>query len=187
MSYGLGSRTRLSDGAVAPLPDPVRFVFNEHDRQLEACSALEGLVNVMQLEPVEQRAATLLGFMTEDLPLHIEDEEQDLFPLLLSRRADRRDIEPMLAQLTAEHEDDKELARLIVVDLQAIAGGHALDQPARFHRNVRIFCELQRRHLVWENRLVLPMADRCLSLTDKTELGRRMIKRRESGRGRRGR
>ena len=158
------------DGA-APLPDPVRFILTEHDRQLANCDALETLISVMSLEPVEDKAGTLLRFLTTDLPLHIEDEEQDLFPMLRARCGVRGETGEILDQLAMEHEDDKELANLIVADLSALHDGCPPSQPILFHSNARAFCELQRRHLLWENRLVLPLADKHLRAADKSALG----------------
>jgi len=166
--------------AAALLKDPIDFFLSEHNRQLEFCDALETLADVMEIQPVKEQAAVLLRFMTEDLPLHIEDEEQDLFPLLMSGREQQTEINQALAQLITEHEGDKELVRPIVADLQEINDGRALADPARFHRNVQVFCGLQRRHLIWENRLVLPLAKRSLSNAEKAELRRRMIAKRET-------
>jgi hemerythrin-like domain-containing protein len=39
---------------------------------------------------------------------------------------------------------------------------------------------MQRRHLNWENRVVLPLAQRLLTEEDKQDLARRMIARRSS-------
>ena len=162
----------------APLPDPIKFILNEHDRQLEICDALETLISVLDLEPVAGRASALLRFLTVDLPLHIEDEEQDLFPMLRAHCGAQGEIGEVLDQLAVEHEDDRDLACPIVADLEALSEGRAPSHPLRFHGNARAFCELQRRHLIWENRLVLPLAERHLSVADKAELGRRMAERR---------
>jgi len=44
--------------------------------------------------------------------------------------------------------------------------------------NVRAFCEMQRRHLNWENRVVLPLAQTLLTEEDKQDLAQRMVARR---------
>lgn len=165
-------------GKVAPLPDPIQFILSEHDRQLEVCDALETLISVLDLEPVSGRASALLGFLTVDLPLHIEDEERDLFPMLRARCGALGEMGEVLEQLAVEHEEDRELASLIVADLKALRDGRAPAHAVRFHSNARAFCELQRRHLIWENRLVLSLAARRLSAADKAELGQRMSERR---------
>lgn len=144
----------------APLPDPIRFILDEHDRQLAICDGLDTLISVMSLEPVADRVGALLHFLTTDLPLHIEDEELDLFPMLRSRCGAQGETGEILDQLATEHEEDRELANLIAADLKALHEGRAPNHPTLFHSNARAFCELQRRHLLWENRLVLPLAER---------------------------
>lgn len=169
------------DGAArqpAPLPDPIEFIRHEHERQIEFCEALETLISVLDLAPVRDQAGKLRGFLIADLPRHIEDEEQDLFPLLKARCGQSGATAEILDQLASEHEDDRELAALIADDLGALHNGHTLADPTRFHYNARTFCELQRRHLIWENRLVLPLAGRQLSAADKADLGQRMTDRR---------
>ncbi len=168
-------------GDISPLPDPIDFILHEHDRQVEICDALETLISVLDLEPVRARAGALLHFLTVDLPLHIEDEELDLFPLLRARCEPSDEMAEVLDQLTLEHEEDRELASVIVADLTALRDGREPSHMVRFHSNVRAFCELQRRHLIWENRLVLPLARGQLSVADKADLGQRMIARRAVG------
>ena len=163
---------------ISPLPDPIEFILHEHDRQIEICDALETLISVLDLEPVKARAGALLHFLTADLPLHIEDEELDLFPLLRARCGPSGEMAEVLDQLAQEHEEDRELASVIAADLTALRDGREPSHTVHFRSSARAFCELQRRHLVWENRLVLPLARTQLSAADQAELGQRMIARR---------
>ncbi len=173
--------THLSAGSGnGSLPDPVEFILQDHDRQLEVCSSLEALVSASKAEPVADWAATILDFLTNDLPLHIEDEELDLFPKLGSRHSPESNLRDILDQLILEHESDNGLADLIVKDLRAIADGGSPADPARFQWNVGAFCAMQRRHLNWENRMVLPLADSLLTKEDKRDLARRMVARRSA-------
>lgn len=123
-------------------------------------------------------AAALVEFLTTDLPRHIEDEERDLFPLLASRQAHDQDLPVILDQLVSEHELDRDLVEPIVEDLRQIADGLALADARRFCVYARTFTEVMRRHLNWENRVVLPLAERVLSDRDRAELGRNIVDRR---------
>ena len=160
------------------LPDPIQFIQQDHDRQVETCNRLEQLVSASETEPTSEWAASLLSFLSKDLPLHVEDEELDLFPRLNSRRPPDSNLGDILDQLVTEHESDKGLADLVITGLHSIAEGAAPEYPLRFQMNVRAFCEMQRRHLNWENRVVLPLAKTLLTKEDKQDLAKRMIARR---------
>ena len=165
------------------MSDPIQFILQDHDRQLEICSGLEKLVSASETEPVGDWAATLLFFLTRDLPRHVLDEEQDLFPCLRARQPSESYLDDILDQLTIEHEADKELVELVIKGLRAIAEGTDPEHPTRFQWNVRAFCEMQRRHLNWENHVVLPMAEKLLTADDRQALARRMIARRNKFEG----
>ena len=162
------------------LPDPIQVILQDHDRQLEICDGLEDLVSASEAEPVAERAGSLLSFLSRDLPRHVKDEELDLFPRLKMRRPPGNNLGDILDQLVTEHETDNGLADLVVRDLRTIAEGASLEHPLRFQMNVRAFCEMQRRHLNWENRVLLPLARTLLTEDDKQDLAQRMADRRRS-------
>lgn len=163
------------------LQDPIEFIFNEHYRQRQLCDALDVLTSEMETGPVAELASNLIVFLTEDLRLHLEDEERDFFPLLRRRSEPEDGIEEVLDLLSEEHGLDEDLVEFLLEDLRTLASGHQLANPTRFLVNVREFAETQRRHLAWENALLLPVAKRRLDPPDRAELGRRMAARRGLG------
>ena len=160
------------------LSDPIVFFFEEHERQLEICARLEDLATATDSDSATSSAASLLEFFTKDLPLHIEHEERDLFPLLASRQDHDLDLPVILDQLISEHELDRDLMEPIIQDLRQIAEGLALADARKFHVCARTFTEAMRRHLNWENRVVLPLAERVLGDRDCVNLGRSIAERR---------
>jgi hemerythrin-like domain-containing protein len=70
----------------------------------------------------------------------------------------------------SEHELDRGLIEPIVEDLRHIAEGSVLVDSGRFCMYVRTFTVAMRRHLNWENRVVLPLARRVLSKEDRALL-----------------
>ena len=169
-----------ADALAKPLGDPIDFIRQEHDRQLRVCADLDDLFNALELEPVVERVLSLQSFLTEDLPRHIQDEEADLFPALTRRTGDDADTAVILDQLIAEHELDMGLVDPILKEFEAIIRDGVPGDPPRFFMNARMFAETQRRHLIWENRVVLPLADRVLTEADKRALTESLARRRVS-------
>ena len=159
--------------------DPLGFLEREHDRQAQICDWVERLIDQLDREPVPEQARQLLTFIRDDLPLHILDEEGGLFPLLRRRAQPEDEIDGVLDKLSSEHELDKDLVEFITEDLAYIAEGSRVANLARFFANVSGFTETQRRHLEWENRVVLPLARKRLGEDDLKELSARLAKARE--------
>lgn len=157
---------------------PLEFIFADHDRQRVVCAALERLAGDLHAPDARENAAFVLGHLENELPIHIADEERDLFPLLRLRcLADDR-IDELLSLLEDEHEEDDLHCAALLAPLRIIAeGGRPGDVP-EFAAIARDFARFQRRHLGWENGTVLPLAERRLTDADQAELGRNMAARR---------
>jgi hemerythrin-like domain-containing protein len=157
---------------------PLEFIFAEHDRQRIACAALERLADDLDAADARDNAAFVLGYLEVDLPLHIADEEEDLFPLLRARcLADDR-IEAMLVLLRDEHQEDDSHCEALLEPLREIAGGARPADAIAFVAHARAFASFQRRHLGWENGTILPLAERRLDDADQAALGAKMAARR---------
>ena len=76
----------------------------------------------------------------------------------------------IIEQLSSEHDLDRDLVEFLVADLKKIAHGHHGAIPARFSINAQAFISTQRRHIEWENRVVLPLAARRLTEDDLDSL-----------------
>ncbi len=171
------------DPFAASLPDPklfrapLDFIATEHERQLLACEWLKQHAEDIA-EGCGAPNAAILGFLTKDLPLHTADEEKSLFPLLRKRCQPEDNIEQTLDQLHSEHALDGDVAEFIVSDLAVIAKGAVLINPIHLAINLRNFAESHRRHVAWENAIVLPLAHRRLTEADLIGLGQAMADRR---------
>ena len=138
-----------------PYPDPIGFISWDHERQLEICSGLEKLVSAQPAEPAAEWAVSLHSFLTEDLPLHVQDEELDLFPKLISRQPPASNLGEILEQLIAEHEVDEGLADLVIRDLARVATGASPGPGMGTHASLNSalwwrICHKRLRH--WETR-----------------------------------
>lgn len=158
--------------------DPIDWIRRDHDRQLEICHQLENVVNSSDGDRVADWAATVLTYLSEELPLHFEDEESDLFPLLLSKPGRSEDLAAVLEQLVSEHDLDSGLIDPVIEQLRLIADGKAPQNRSRFQACVYTLTAELRRHLNWEDRVVLPLADKLLTREDRVELRRKIADRR---------
>lgn len=161
------------------LGDPLEFIRDDHARQLRMCNLLDAFTEKLELEPVMPLASALLEYLTGDLPLHTEDEEQDLRPVLEQRCEPEDNLDEVLKQLTREHELNRDLVSFMIEDLEALADGRTLSNPVRLMMNVKEFSETQRQHVTWEERVLLPLARQRLTADDLANIGRNMAKRRE--------
>lgn len=158
--------------------DPLEVIRADHVRQLRMCNLLDAFTDKLEVEPVKALAGALLDYLKSDLPLHTEDEEQDLRPALERRCLPEDGLDDVLRQLTREHELNRDLVSFIVDDLESIANGITLNNPVRLVMNVREFSENQRQHVTWEERVLLPLARQRLTPEDLEEIGRNMAARR---------
>jgi len=169
--------TARPDSAVA-FDDPVEFIHREHNRQIVILGAIERLADAPTAPDTRETAAYALDYLERELPLHVEDEERHLFPRLAARVSADDGFEGILAALRDEYEADDAYCRALMVDLHRLAEGRPLDDLVAFNHQARAFVGFQRRHLAWENSVLLPLARRRLNAHDTAEHGRAMAARR---------
>jgi hemerythrin-like domain-containing protein len=148
----------------ALLSDPLGFFFAEHFRQRRLCNLMEQLANAAALD--RDLTSGILAFLQDDMVLHVQDEEEDLFPLMRRRCPPEDEIERVLSALTAEHAGDRHLSGLVVEGLR--------EAMVDFARN-------ERRHLALENSIVLPLARLRLTEDDLAMLSACMTRRHGDG------
>ena len=150
----------------------------EHERQLQTSDWLLHQARYEWLEPLAEFVDDLLGFLTQDLVFHHQDEEEDLLPTLQKRCRPSDSVEALLAELVRDHATEGFLMRDIVTDLRQVAKSNEVEDPGRFFASLKIFAEGQKRHLIWENEVLLPLAKLRLTEIDLEALARSMTERR---------
>jgi len=158
--------------------EPIDYLFADHYRQRIVCKHLDQIAFDPGTDQVAKLAEVVLDYLERDLPLHIADEEQDLFPRLRARCGSEDRIEGILTQLSEEHARCQELGLHLSAGLRRLAEGHSSTQEDAFLEVASTFAETQRRHFALEERSVLPLARERLSPSDLAELGRSMAARR---------
>jgi len=158
--------------------EPLEFIFADHYRQRVVCNTLEAIVSDPSHGREEEDIRAIIDYLEHDLPLHVADEEESLFPLLLQRCEPVDNIGEVLAILGDEHDKDQALTAAVKQGLTALLEHRDEDDLEACFRNTLAFVETQRRHLAWENGIVLPLARKRLGSADLIDLGRAMATRR---------
>lgn len=168
----------IQDLSTAPGPSfnqPLDMLLGCHARILKFCDQLERLAEHLDKQGVNQEAResaeAIARYFNTAGKLHHEDEEQNLFPVLL-------ELDPTLAshidKLLADHRELDNtwnflatvLAELDDVDFNL------------FHSLARGFIERNRNHVELENRELIPAAQRLMDAQQLETLGRAMAQRR---------
>ncbi len=160
------------------LADPLGFMEVEHAWHDAVTRWIEAVLDGLENRPIQAEAEVMVEFLTRDLPRHIQDEEEDLFPLLKERCGNDSSTKAVISRLSEEHKLDEDLVDFIIADLQMIAANKRVPNLMRFFANASGFAENQRRHLAWENQTVLPLARKSLTEADVKTLARGMAERR---------
>jgi iron-sulfur cluster repair protein YtfE (RIC family) len=167
----------------ALISEPLNWLFAEHYRHRQLCKLIEGLARNGVYD--EDRLTLVIDFLRHDLPLHILDEEEDLFPLLRRRAQPEDDVERILGILATDHRADQERVSNILAGLER---ARELRTPPSFDTNLRAllteFVGLERRHVALENAIVIPIARLRLRPEDLQSLSERLAARRGKVMGR---
>lgn len=152
---------------------PIDFMLDEHMRQRALCGLLDDMALAGRLDA--DAVAAAVDFLNADFGLHVLDEEEDLFPLLRRRLPADEHLADVLDQLTAEHARDRDVAHSVVESLQKASKEQA---PEPLVAMLQEFAASERRHMIVENAIVMPLARASLTADDLATLGRNMVARR---------
>jgi hemerythrin-like domain-containing protein len=155
-------------------PGPLEAMARDHQDQLVLCDCLEKIADGLPDDVDRDLCGTVIKILTIDLPIHHRDEEEGLFPLLEERAEPQDNITEVLARLALEHATDESFADELLDSLKALARGEPPRNPDMLGYMLRGFFECYRRHIYWENAVVLPLARLRLSQTELGILEKRM-------------
>lgn len=150
-------------------PDPITVIEEEHALQLELCNVLEFLADSLPNSVDGRLAGLAVTILRNGLQQHINLEEEALFPLLRRRIAKTPHLVAVLDRLTEEHDTDEGLAIEIADALEDVADGRQPQNAELLGDTLRGFFDSQRRHIAWENQVVLPLARQVLTAGDLAE------------------
>ena len=177
MASAEGRETHIEPPDLAMLGKPLEFIRADHQRQRKLCGLIEELARAPRLDA--GKAEAVIAYLGHDLILHFIDEEEGLFPLLRRRCLPEDEIDAILGMLSGEHADERRLAGDI---RDALAGLVADGTPVPEHPEVQEkllrFAKRERRHIVLEDNIILPIARVRLTEHDQTDLARQLATRR---------
>lgn len=155
------------------LADPLGFLSAEHARQRALLGHLERLARNRPGPARVAMAGALAAWLGIELPLHLRDEEESLYPRLASAAG------PVIRSLTEANRAAAALRAELRAELAVIAGGH---RPSdRFAPAALDFVAGYRRHLAVEELEVMPAARRSLGSIACEVITREMAARRGQG------
>ena len=159
---------------------PLDAIFQEHERQERVYENLEKIADGLP-DAVDSNLVTdILVYLKQDLAIHFRDEEDGLFPLLTKRALPEDHFDEIRTQLQHEHETDESYAYELFDALEEITHGVKPKNPNTLGHMLRACFESHRRHLAWENAVVLPLAKRRLTPDDLDKLAQVILKNREN-------
>ena len=127
-----------------------------------------------------QAAGRILKYFDSAAQHHHEDEEQDLFPLMreAAMQQGNHEILEILDLLLAQHRDLALAWQDLRPYLLAVQqGGHVEPSTLPVERLVSLY----RQHIPLEDNLLLPYAEKTLTLVQLEALGEAMARRRDVG------
>ena len=166
------TRQKVSGSGINKFPpsDPIELLLSAHAQHYELCDILERIADGLPDDADPFLCRMALDQLTVALPRHHRDEEVGLFPLMEKRAQPEDNISEHLAQLCLEHATDESFAHELSGELVILSQGKRPNNPNMVGYMLRGFFEGYRRHLHWENTVLLPLARRRLTVDDLREL-----------------
>ena len=153
--------------------NPLDVLIHEHTSHEVLCDCLERIADGLPDQIDRDLIASVLPTLEHGLAVHMCDEEHGLFPLLESRVRREDNFQAIRAALSREHAADLLYAEDVVEHLETLKAGES-SNPDMLGYMLRGFFDTQRRHLAWENAVLMPLAYERLTREDLRELARIM-------------
>lgn len=168
----------LPGNAVAPtFATPLEMLRACHGRIMDQCGTLHKLLQHLATHgcdvQAQQAARAILRYFDTAGQYHHQDEELDLFPLLLaSQNSETREL---IGKLLRDHKEMEAAWQRLRQPLFDITQGHTTTLDASVVGN---FSSVYERHIDLENAQLLPLSARLLSAGQIDDLGNKMAARR---------
>lgn len=156
--------------ASCPAPDPLRILREEHALQSELCDLLEAIADGLPQHFDSSLALVSVSILETGMPSHMRLEEEALFPLLRRRVSGDHPLHQALECLESEHDRDGASLIEIVDGLKTAISDGEVRNADMLGYMLRGFFESQRRHIAWEEAVLMPVAESVLTAEDLRQM-----------------
>ncbi len=171
--------TQIGGAAAPTFDDPLEMLRACHGRIQSQCSTLNKLLEHLPQHgcdmQAQQAARAILRYFDTAGRHHHNDEEQDLFPLLLATSSNEGHA--LVARLLEEHKLMDAAWQQLRANLTGVADGTSASLDAAVTEH---FIAVYDRHIALENSKLLPLAEKLLMVSQLETLGKSMAVRRIS-------
>lgn len=143
---------------------PIDMLAVEHALQLELNKALECIADGLPDQVDRGLVGRVTAILDKGLAAHFEFEEKVLFPMLRASASASGEAALLAAldQLALEHDRDHDIDVELVEELRFLAEQGRARNAEMLGYVPRCCFEVRRRHIEWENAVILPAARRIL-------------------------
>jgi len=167
--------------AVEDFDHPLQMLKACHDRIKAQCETLHKLAAHLPIHGcdalAQEAASNVMRYFDSAGRHHREDEENDLFPLvmLVARGQNAGGLAPLIDQLHREHEEIEQIWLKLRDALETIAYG---ENAPMDDLEVDRLCGMYREHFAIEEANIFPLAAKILTPEQLSAFGRGMRQRR---------
>jgi hemerythrin-like domain-containing protein len=145
------------------LEELLACIEKEHEEERNLCDMLERIADNL-LEPLDtEMARTGIVTLRRCLKRHVVLEEKYLYPVLTKHLCPDDLAENLLEHIRCEHTTDESLAHDTADQLELALERGRVENPEMLGYMLRGFFECRRRHIAWEDAIVIPLARYRLS------------------------
>lgn len=160
-----------------PIPPLVLIEYERRD-QHHLCNSLELLADQLPESVDGYLCESIYEKLRFDLPVYHRNEEA--LYLLIGRNAPPLlKVSPILEYVRKEHTIHNCYADELYEPLQELRTGGDIQNSDTIGYMLRCCFETMRRHLEWEDLTLMPLAGRCLTAEDQTQLSKTLAKNRK--------
>ena len=159
--------------------NPLDFILEDHSQQNDWCDSLETIADSLPVNIDYDLVEGCLAFLEGPLEAHLKDEDYGLLPLLKKRVLPEDNLDLLFKEIEQEHQMIEGATIEVKEHLEALLRNVKDVDSNAFGYLLRSFFEAHRRHIAWENLVMIPLARRRLTQGDLDELKRIMLKHRD--------
>lgn len=177
----MAKRALSADKALSPIPEnllgePLEYLQADHFRQ-ETMRILLGDAGARQ--PLVGTAEAIIDYLDTELPRHLTDEENDLFPLIDRLARDYPTLSAILDVLIDGHSQLGLMRVRMIDEIKLASKSDRWPETRRFCQSIGAFCELNRWTVMLEEKVIIPAARDHLDSASLAGISRAMSRRRD--------